>query len=391
MGGSNLVVSAFEKVECGNDRYFTRILDNGKCAVVGVFDGVGGDIDGGEAAETARSMFERAYHEIRNAGDIVQCLYKIQVELELYYEGATTATVAVVVSDDDGGATVHWASIGDSRVFVVEDGKYIALSVDECEDVKKNVITNWLGRDEKGLRKREVQHGSLIVRACARVVLVTDGVTGDFGSDVLSKRELVRASKNAEALIAASRKHDDGTAVVVVVGGADDGNNVKEYKLVEKAIDFLDKHLRVAVVIFVVLAMVAILLLSVSIACQKQGSVTRVTEELEVLRVESFQIVGQPNIRVTPQKDADDSTTEGETNVIGEFEYGFIGDSGPYDIVVFRQDNIRWIGFREAQVFEPSIALHDGGPHGWIFIGDGFVEMSAVSSTGQTEGVRVRE
>ena len=68
---------------------------------------------------------------------------------------------------------------------------------------------------------RTKQYGEVELHQGDRVVLCSDGITGDYGSDLMSDRELgfimsrstdaLEASKN---LIASARKNDDRTAIV---------------------------------------------------------------------------------------------------------------------------------------------------------------------------------
>ena len=129
-------------------------------------------------------------------------------------QGATTGTLCRVV----GGADrrfVAWASVGDSRLYVIRQGKAYQISQDEGVG---NQITNWLGRGGSVV----AQHGNFELLSGDRLVLVTDGVTGGWGEDAMTDQELaniVSSQHNtqvaADMLVSLARKIDDRTAIVV--------------------------------------------------------------------------------------------------------------------------------------------------------------------------------
>ena len=131
--------------------------------------------------------------------------------------GATTATVAWV-----SGRQLHYASVGDSRLYhQPAGGRMVQVTRDEGE---ANVLDNWLGHRRPDRQRSVVrQRGTLALAAGDRLLLLTDGVTGDRPPDLLSPAELAAAVAGAdpqaaaEALVRAARKVDDRTAVVIVV------------------------------------------------------------------------------------------------------------------------------------------------------------------------------
>jgi protein phosphatase len=132
--------------------------------------------------------------------------------------GATTATVAWI-----GDGQMNYVSIGDSRLYLARDGNVRQLTQDQGEG---NLLDNVLGElpppDYQSLAQ---QNGTLALEPGDKLILVTDGITGDFPPDLLSVGEIEAAVAEdepqaaADNLIQAARKHDDRTAVVVFFDG----------------------------------------------------------------------------------------------------------------------------------------------------------------------------
>lgn len=230
-GHENLGVSAgvAEKRPKGEDRHI--VLPNR--GVFGVFDGVGGHGGGDKAAEIAALAFKAAAHIAANADSFISTAYgqaqqwlRSQCEcasrdiLRKCGDGpATTATVARIVENGDR-KHLAWVSIGDSRLYMVRDGRIRQLTQDEGYG---NVIENALGGLDGLLRIEQVGHEQLY--AGDRLLLVTDGITGDYGPDIMLPDKLLEYANRhphdpkaaAELLVNKSLKKDDGTAVVVDV------------------------------------------------------------------------------------------------------------------------------------------------------------------------------
>lgn len=206
----------------GDDRYVSVPLRG----VFGVFDGVGGHEGGAIAAERAamhaKSMTNLAGHRsafteesVENAENwVISTLNGASRKISNMNQGATTGTLCRVV----GGADrrfVAWASVGDSRLYVIRQGKAYHISQDEGVG---NQITNWLGRGGSVV----AQYGNFELLSGDRLVLVTDGVTGGWGEDAMTDQELaniVSSQHNtqvaADMLVSLARKIDDRTAIVV--------------------------------------------------------------------------------------------------------------------------------------------------------------------------------
>lgn len=186
----------------------------------GVFDGVGQYRRSGDAAELAAETVA----DYCRAGwrgpleSLVEGCERADALIERRQLGATTATVAWLV-----GADLFYVSVGDSRLYHQRAGDPapVQVTVDEGEG---NVLFNALGL---GSTRAEMpvapQHGALKLGHGDKLLLLTDGITGDFAPDLLSELELASAiggddpQQAADSLVEIARKHDDRTALVLFV------------------------------------------------------------------------------------------------------------------------------------------------------------------------------
>lgn len=185
----------------------------------GVFDGAGGHDGGREASMAAANSINQACNKynLKSGSDLAYILNAANrpVQDATRGSGYTTATLAKII-EHDGQKMLAYASVGDSRLYLVRaDGATELITRDEGEG---NKITNALGISGDD---RTRQYGEVAVSLGDRVVLCSDGVTGDFGDDLMADEELgniVRRSKTpkdaAANLVASARKTDDRTTVV---------------------------------------------------------------------------------------------------------------------------------------------------------------------------------
>ena len=197
-----------------------RTLVNLDLSLFGVFDGLGGYPGGAEAAEMAARTVERycqgkepaietLAHSIIAANKAM-----IAAKADKQLVGYTTATICWLAP-----GRLHWVSVGDSRLYHQPAGRRL-MPVSRDEGYR-NILNNCLGDEYefKGIRQRVTS----TVDPGDRIVLVTDGVTGDFKPDLLRPTDLEAAIHGrdaqtaAEQLIEVARKADDRTAIVLDV------------------------------------------------------------------------------------------------------------------------------------------------------------------------------
>lgn len=197
----------------GDDRSLAAVAEG----LFGVFDGVGGVPGSAQAAAFAADEIPR---RCRAAGKpSVEALAAACEAADLGIRrrglGCSTATVVWL-----GGASAHWVSIGDSRLYLLREEELRQVSRDQGEG---NIVDNVLGMPWSRAALT-AQRGTVELRPGDRLALVSDGVTGDYPPDILSAGELRTAmgapapQAAADALLRVARKHDDRTAVVLDVG-----------------------------------------------------------------------------------------------------------------------------------------------------------------------------
>ncbi len=198
-----------------------------------VFDGAGGSGEGGFAATLASAVFNVAMikDEIYEAADslenqitnLVGLLQDASNIVSKSTDGVTTGTVARVIQikeDDTTSPYLIWASAGDSRIYLYREGEASQLSHDEGFG---HHISNYLGHAPNSSEPKTVeQSGFIRVTASDKIILVTDGITGDKEPNLLSEAQIAAVcddeSQNvANKLIEISTKNDDKTVIVVEV------------------------------------------------------------------------------------------------------------------------------------------------------------------------------
>ncbi|MCA9329083.1 protein phosphatase 2C domain-containing protein [Candidatus Saccharibacteria bacterium] len=226
--------------------------DNQDCAfanhnlgVFGVFDGAGGISGGSLASRTAAVEVYgnlESLPEHATTGQVESAMRKALIKANRTVKQSSEAgvTTASVVKIHGNGRLATIASVGDSRIYVFNHRTLTLRQVttDETQqealkakDRRKNidppansyenvanVLTNAVGSRNFKLR----QLTTLAIDSNEIIIIGSDGIFGDAGSDVLGLNEirnaLIRARDPKEAasnLLAIARKNDDKTVLVV--------------------------------------------------------------------------------------------------------------------------------------------------------------------------------
>lgn len=255
----------------------TAYAENGLFAV---FDGVGGSEDGQGASQLCARNIENIVGQVDFMSDygkkfVIGALnYTLK---EAGTRGSTTSVITKLVQGDDGKRTLHYVSVGDSRLYVVrKDGTAEQVTHDDAmtDDQIMTVLNSRSGNKKLSdmamryaragseeakqallagspMRKDLVEDMARLARQCMdhgiskslhggsdieisegnmgsielnkgdQLVLCSDGITGDVAADRMSNEDLARAvhgfsSDEAVAnLMQRAKKIDDRTAIVV--------------------------------------------------------------------------------------------------------------------------------------------------------------------------------
>lgn len=194
-----------------------RTLYEPKIGLFGVFDGVG--YTGAPAAEAAVRYVSAHDSELTSPRKLAAVLAGASGKIYRNHDthkSMTTATVAKLISTDNG-ARALWASVGDSRLYHVgPSGQAKQVSRDEGQG---NIVNNALGQKNCKVE----QYGEFELARGEGLILVTDGITGDTGKEVIGNDELSRHFRMAQGnpefvahlLLRVARKYDDRTVIVV--------------------------------------------------------------------------------------------------------------------------------------------------------------------------------
>ncbi len=197
---------------------------NKESGVFAVFDGVGGSEFGMTASRVCRDTMPS--RNINNTNDILSTLAAINTNvcnacgngINTPPRGATTATI-IKLSEDH--RTLSCASLGDSRAYLIRNGQAELLTKDDGEG---NKISKFIGDPTFHIGK--VSQENIITRSVMpgdRILLCTDGITGDYAPDLMSNETIANVvSKNtpenaATFLTQIATKTDDRTAIVIEV------------------------------------------------------------------------------------------------------------------------------------------------------------------------------
>lgn len=227
--------------------------------VFSVFDGAGARLNAGKAANVAKETLAKfleneenkeneKVEKIEDISNLWTVISKINQEVMLQAEGGQTTGVIAKLNGDK----MLFASVGDSRLYLEHGGEVKQITKDDAvtdemldraeihdERERKNYrdhgISKALGM-LYGDRPSRGNLGEISVEKGDRIVLCSDGVTGDILEDQMSNEEISkilaefsRDEDAAENLVRKSKKIDDRTAIVVTIEGkAEEKEGVKD-------------------------------------------------------------------------------------------------------------------------------------------------------------------
>ncbi|MCQ2571366.1 MAG: protein phosphatase 2C domain-containing protein [Candidatus Saccharibacteria bacterium] len=191
----------------------------------GIFDGAGGISNGRYASQTASSVLSEysKKYSLDHPSSLAYVLNEADKRISETPDmngGCSTGVVAKVI-ELNGMPKLAYASVGDSRIYIVNK-RGEARMITEDEGVGR-ILTNDLGSPSNNNEPKCQQFGFEDLREGDKVVICSDGITGDYGTDLMSDEELGRIVHNSHGaedasknLITNARKKDDRTAIVIV-------------------------------------------------------------------------------------------------------------------------------------------------------------------------------
>ena len=177
----------------------------------GIFDGMGTSEGARGAANLAANMFFKRRADGLDAGGMGAIIDDVSKSIAVHFP--TDGTTAVVARIDSEGR-LHWASVGDSRLYVLKDNRVKQMTADEGVG---NRLLNYCGPYTHGC----CQIGVLDADQWDTFMMCSDGITGDWKDQLLSDIDIetvlneYKSHDAAQKLYQLSKKDDDKTVIVV--------------------------------------------------------------------------------------------------------------------------------------------------------------------------------
>ncbi len=209
-----------------------------------VCDGMGGMTDGGKASETAVMLQKERFEVIKDnpEADIPSFLDSVTQEANDIISrmpkengrGSGTTMVSVVVEND----RFWWAASGDSRIYLLHDGKLQMLTRDHNYDMilkhklkkceitpeeylaqrRKEALVSFLGIGD--MRIKDISKEPIQLYKNDMIMLCSDGISKTISDDeiayILQEGRGDKAKVLVEAAINKNRIKQDNTSAVVI-------------------------------------------------------------------------------------------------------------------------------------------------------------------------------
>ncbi len=204
-----------------------------------VADGMGGHVGGEVAARVAVETLDRAFERTPTVDGLREAFSEAnaavwqesQFNADLRGMG-TTLTAVALVGGTEGRDVLALANVGDSRAYILSEGEMIQVTADHSlaeermrhgemteEEAavhpQRHILTRALGVSAQV----EADMWQLELRTGDRVVLCSDGLTNEVGSDEMAAilREFDDPGEAAQRLVEAANHHGGADNITVVV------------------------------------------------------------------------------------------------------------------------------------------------------------------------------
>lgn len=217
-----------------DDRYFMRILADGSI-LIGVADGLGGEVSGDYAAELMIGRLA-SIHSINNGFETEQLIQlakesdqAIFEESKKYAELSAMGTTFLCVLIREN--RVYWVHVGDSRLYHFHKFKLLQITEDQTlarflveeEEIKPDQISSHYSRHVMdqfiGCGYCEPETGSLNLMPKDLIILATDGLHKALSEQriakILTKNNSVDA--RARSLLDKALENEEGDNITIVL------------------------------------------------------------------------------------------------------------------------------------------------------------------------------
>lgn len=205
--------AVFNKPHYDEKGFDTYIFDEDH-RMYGVFDGMGVSEGARGAANLVAALFGKERSKGLDAAGLGATIDHASRSIAVSFPNSgTTATITRI--DSDG--KLHYAHVGDSRLYVMSDKRIKQVTADEGIG---NQLTNYCGPYTHGC----VQIGILDADQWDSFMICSDGITGDWREqeigDHLIEMDMAEldATEACQRIYQRSIKEDDKTIIVVKKG-----------------------------------------------------------------------------------------------------------------------------------------------------------------------------
>lgn len=214
-------------------------INNNKCIAI-VCDGMGGLSDGKKASSTCAQMIYEEFYQLDDEDDIFDFYKKMIYETDLKvstYDNSGTTLVSVVIKQ----GKLYWASVGDSKIFIIRNNEIICVTNEHnylmllnnrvkrgeitqneaLSDPKKECLISFIGIG--GVRYVDMNIAPFELMDGDCVVLCSDGLHRTISEqeimDIVNRHKnniYEAAEKLTQAALDKGKTHQDNTTAAVL-------------------------------------------------------------------------------------------------------------------------------------------------------------------------------